>query len=66
MTRQFVTRLLARMIDPAAAIEAALDPCGLIARNPESRTEEAIRIVGYSPTAARRWRETYATEDEEA
>lgn len=43
-------------IDPAAAIEAALDPSGLIARDPKSRTGEAIRIIGYSPTA----------EDEEA
>ncbi|MGH4019304.1 MAG: hypothetical protein ACRDT0_08725 [Pseudonocardiaceae bacterium] len=33
-------------VDPAAAIEAALDPCGLIARDPKSRTGEAIRIVG--------------------
>ena len=40
-------------IDPAAAIEAALDPRGLIARDPKSRTGEAIRIIGYSPTAAR-------------
>ncbi|MGH3914264.1 MAG: hypothetical protein ACRDTC_12790 [Pseudonocardiaceae bacterium] len=40
-------------IDPVAAIEAALDPRGLIVRDPKSRTGEAIRIVGYSPTAAR-------------
>ncbi|MDQ3887410.1 MAG: hypothetical protein M3308_10495 [Actinomycetota bacterium] len=39
--------------DPAAAIEAALDPRGLIARDPKSRTGEAIRIIGYSPTAGR-------------
>ncbi|MCA1676219.1 MAG: hypothetical protein LC799_29945, partial [Actinobacteria bacterium] len=40
-------------IDPAAAIEAALDPHGLVARDPKSRTGEAIRIIGYSPTADR-------------
>lgn len=40
-------------VDPVASIEAALDPRGLIARDPKSRTGEAIRIVGYSPTAAR-------------
>ncbi len=40
-------------IDSTAAIEAALDPRGLIARDPKSRTGEAIRIIGYSPTAAR-------------
>jgi hypothetical protein len=40
-------------VDPAAAIEAAFDPHGLIARDPKSRTGEAIRIVGYSPSAAR-------------
>lgn len=39
-------------IDPAAAIEAGLDPRGLIARDPRSRTGEAIRVIGYSPTAA--------------
>jgi hypothetical protein len=38
-------------IDPDAAIEAAMDPRGLIARDPKSRTGEAIRIVGYSATA---------------
>lgn len=38
-------------IDPAAAIEAALDPRGLIARDPKSRTGETIRVIGYSPTA---------------
>ncbi|MGH3875098.1 MAG: hypothetical protein ACRDSR_26975 [Pseudonocardiaceae bacterium] len=40
-------------VDPVAAIEASLDPRGLIARDPKSHTGEAIRIVGYSPTAAR-------------
>jgi hypothetical protein len=40
-------------VDPAAAIEAALDPRGLIARDPKSRTGEAIRIIGYSLTAGR-------------
>ncbi len=40
-------------IEPGAAIEAALDPRGLIARDPRSRTGEAIRVVGYSPAADR-------------
>lgn len=40
-------------IDPASAIEAARDERGLIARDPRSRTGEAIRIVGYSATAGR-------------
>lgn len=40
-------------IDPVAAIEAALDPRGLIARDPKSRTGEAIRVIGYSSTATR-------------
>jgi hypothetical protein len=40
-------------IDPAAAVEAALDPHGLIARDPQSRTGEAIRVIGYSTTAER-------------
>jgi len=38
-------------IDPAAAMEAATDPHGLIARDPRSRTGEAIRVIGYSATA---------------
>ena len=40
-------------IAPIAAIEAALDTQGLIARDPRSRTGEAVRVVGYSPTADR-------------
>jgi len=40
-------------IDPAAAIEAALDVDGLVARDPQSRTGEAIRVVGFSPKARR-------------
>jgi hypothetical protein len=40
-------------IDPAWAIEAALDQRALIARDPASRTGEAIRVVGFSPGAAR-------------
>lgn len=40
-------------IDPAWAIEAALDQRALIARDPASRTGEAVRIVGFSPGAAR-------------
>ena len=40
-------------IEPVSAIEAALDRRGLIARDVKSRTGEAIRIVGYSPTADR-------------
>lgn len=33
--------------DPVAAIEAALDPRSLIARDPKSHTGEAIRIIGF-------------------
>lgn len=40
-------------IEPAAAVEAALDPGGLIARDPRSRTGEAIRVVGFSAIAGR-------------
>lgn len=40
-------------IKPAAAVEAALDLRGLIARDPRSRTGEAIRVVGFSFTAGR-------------
>jgi hypothetical protein len=40
-------------IDPAAAVEAALDLRGLIARDPRSRTGEAVRVVGFSATAGR-------------
>lgn len=39
-------------IDPVAAIEAAGDTAGLIARDPNSATGEAIRAIGYAPTAA--------------
>jgi hypothetical protein len=35
-------------IAPDEAIEAALDPRALVARDPKSRTGEAIRVVGYS------------------
>jgi hypothetical protein len=40
-------------IPPNAAIEAALDPRALIARDPKSRTGEAIRVVGFSPLGGR-------------
>lgn len=40
-------------IEPTWAIEAALDQRALIARDPASRTGEAIRIVGFSPGADR-------------
>jgi hypothetical protein len=40
-------------LEPAAAVEAALDLHGLIARDPQSRTGEAVRVVGFSPTAGR-------------
>lgn len=40
-------------IDPVWAIEAALDSRALIARDPQSRTGEAVRVIGYSPTAGR-------------
>lgn len=40
-------------VDPAWAVEAALDDRALIARDPASRTGEAIRVVGFSPGAAR-------------
>jgi len=40
-------------LEPEAAIEAARDPDALIARDPRSRTGEAIRVVGYSPLARR-------------
>ena len=40
-------------LEPEAAVEAALDPDALIARDPRSRTGEAIRVVGYSPLARR-------------
>jgi len=38
---------------PDAAIEAALDPRALIARDPKSRTGEAVRVVGFSPLVGR-------------
>ncbi|QGK68338.1 hypothetical protein GIY23_01065 [Allosaccharopolyspora coralli] len=38
-------------VDPVAAIEAAGDPAGLVARDPNSATGEAIRAIGYAPTA---------------
>jgi hypothetical protein len=40
-------------IDPAAAIETGQDPHRLIARDPNSATGEAIRLIGYSSTADR-------------
>lgn len=40
-------------IEPEAAIEATLDPRGLVARDPKSRTGGAIRVIGYSATAGR-------------
>ena len=40
-------------IEPVAAVEAALDLRGLIARDPGSRTGEAVRVAGFSPTAGR-------------
>jgi len=40
-------------VKPVSAIAAALDPRGLIARDGKSRTGEAIRVIGYSPTADR-------------
>jgi len=40
-------------IEPAAAVEAALDQRGLIARDPQSRTGEAVRVVGFSSIAGR-------------
>lgn len=41
----------ARDLDPHEAVEAAMDPDGLIARDTSSRTREAILVVGYSATA---------------
>ena len=35
-------------IEPEHAVEAVLDPRRLVARDPKSRTGEAIRVVGYS------------------
>ncbi len=35
-------------IEPEHAIEAVFDPHRLVARDPKSRTGEAIRVVGYS------------------
>ncbi|HEX7373940.1 MAG TPA: hypothetical protein VF277_03140 [Steroidobacteraceae bacterium] len=40
-------------VDPVAAREAGMDPLGPIARDPRSATGEAIRVIGYSPTATR-------------
>lgn len=40
-------------IAPAAAVEAATDLRGLIARDPQSRTAESIRVIGYSPMVGR-------------
>ncbi len=38
-------------IDMDAAIEATLDPGALVARDPTSRTREAILVVGYAPSS---------------
>jgi hypothetical protein len=38
----------AKDIEPEHAMEAVFDPRRLVARDPASRTGEAIRIVGYS------------------
>ncbi|MFD9889484.1 hypothetical protein ACFWY9_09095 [Amycolatopsis sp. NPDC059027] len=35
-------------IEPEHAVEAALDPDRLVARDPSSRTGESIRVIGYS------------------
>jgi hypothetical protein len=35
-------------VEPEHAIEAVFDPRRLVARDPKSRTGEAIRVVGYS------------------
>jgi hypothetical protein len=40
-------------IAPEEAIEAALDPRALIARDPKSGSGEAVRVVGYSAAAGR-------------
>jgi hypothetical protein len=40
-------------VDPAAAIESGQNPHRLVARDPNSATGEAIRLIGYSPTADR-------------
>jgi hypothetical protein len=40
-------------IAPEEAIEAAVDPRALIARDPKSRSGEAVRVVGYSAAAGR-------------
>jgi len=38
---------------PEHVVEAVFDPRRLVARDPASRTGEAIRVVGYSPGMAR-------------
>jgi len=43
----------AQDIAPEHAIEAVFDPRRLVARDPASRTGEAIRVVGYSPGLGR-------------
>jgi hypothetical protein len=40
-------------IEPEHAVEAVFDPRRLVARDPKSRTGEAIRVVGYSPGMGR-------------
>jgi hypothetical protein len=49
--RRSARYLGARDVDPDVAIEAALDPDALVARDSSSRTREAILVVGYTPTA---------------
>lgn len=40
-------------IEPEHAVEAVFDPRRLVARDPKSRTGEAIRVVGYSASMDR-------------
>ncbi len=40
-------------IEPERAVEAVFDPRRLVARDPKSRTGEAIRVVGYSAGMSR-------------
>lgn len=48
-TRRWLRYPGAVEIEPEHAVQAALDPRRLVARDPGSRTGEAIRIVGYAP-----------------
>lgn len=40
-------------IEPEHVVEAVFDPRRLVGRDPASRTGEAIRVVGYSPSMDR-------------